>query len=203
LDVLVINEGSNNLVIFLGYENGTFQEQIIYSIDSKFHPYSVALGDFNNDHWLDISIANYANEIVGVMLGNGNAIFTKLTLYPIGLGSRPYAITIGDFNNNTKLDIAVSNDGTNGISILYGFGNGSFVLQTSFATGYDSRPCSLGVGDFNNVTISHIVVTNCEANNIGIITRFCWLFCAKYCKRKKHWLIADEDTQIGLDRLCV
>ncbi len=173
MDVLVINEGSNNLGIFLGSENGTFQEQIIYSIDWKFHPYSVALGDFNNDHWLDISMVNYANETVGVMLGNGNVTFTNQTRHSIGLGSQSYAIAIGDFNNGTKLDIAVGNDATNGISILYGFGNEGFVLQTSFATGYDSRPCSLAVRDFNNDTISHIVVTNCEANNIGIINRFC------------------------------
>lgn len=173
LDVIVINEGSNNIGVLLGHGNGTFLEQIILSTDSNSHPSSIALADFNNDTLLDIAIANQADETIGIMLGNGNLTFLNQTKYSIGLGSLPNTIAIGDFNNDTKLDIAVSTDGTNVISILYGYGKESFILGTSFAISYDSQPCSLAIGDFNNDNVSDIVVTNCEANNIGIISKFC------------------------------
>ncbi len=53
----------------------------------------------------------------------------------------------GDFDNDTQLGIAVSNDGMNNVGILFGSGNGHFM---TFNTGYNSQPQSLTVGDFNN-----------------------------------------------------
>jgi hypothetical protein len=44
----------------------------------------------------------------------------------VTIGSRPNFVVIGDFNKDSKFDIVVSNDGTNGIGILYGYAN--FVL---------------------------------------------------------------------------
>ncbi|CAF4670480.1 unnamed protein product, partial [Rotaria sp. Silwood2] len=40
---------------------------MIYSTDSS--PWSVAVGDFNNDAMLDIVVTNHGNDNVGVFLG--------------------------------------------------------------------------------------------------------------------------------------
>ncbi|CAF1549090.1 unnamed protein product, partial [Rotaria sp. Silwood1] len=41
-----------------------------YATDSS--PWSVAIGDFNNDTILDIVVANLGSDNVGVFLGRGN-----------------------------------------------------------------------------------------------------------------------------------
>ncbi|CAF5025798.1 unnamed protein product, partial [Rotaria sp. Silwood1] len=41
-----------------------------YSTDSS--PWSIAVGDFNNDTILDIVVANLGSDNVGVFLGRGN-----------------------------------------------------------------------------------------------------------------------------------
>jgi hypothetical protein len=41
-----------------------------------------------------------------VLIGNGDGIFQNQTIYPIG--DHPEYVTTGDFNHDTKVDLAVS-----------------------------------------------------------------------------------------------
>jgi hypothetical protein len=75
LDIVVANFGTDNIDIFLGYGNGTFASQILYSNGLGSHPSSVAVGDFNNDTLLDIVVANYGINSISVFLGDGNGHF--------------------------------------------------------------------------------------------------------------------------------
>lgn len=79
-------------------------------------PDSVAVGDFNNDTILDITVINLVNHDVSVFLGHGNCSFGLQTRYPVG--SNPNAVGLGDFSGDGKLDIAVVNSGTNDVRIL-------------------------------------------------------------------------------------
>ena len=53
----------------MGYGNGTFAEQMIYSTGNGSYPYAVASGDFNNDNRLDLVIANEGTDSIGIFLG--------------------------------------------------------------------------------------------------------------------------------------
>ena len=61
-------------------------------------------------------------------------------------------------NNDTRLDIVVANGNDNNVSVLLGYGNGSFHDQMTYSTG--SYPSSVAVGDLNNDTRLDIVVAN-------------------------------------------
>jgi hypothetical protein len=67
---------------------------------------------------LDIAVANSASNTVGVLLGYGNGSFGKQTSYLMGYGSHPYAVAIGDFNNDTWMDMVVANYDEQGVDIL-------------------------------------------------------------------------------------
>ena len=54
-----------------------FQLHFNYSTGFASAPNMVAVGDFNNDHRLDIAVANYGTNNVGIFFGFGKWIFRR------------------------------------------------------------------------------------------------------------------------------
>jgi streptogramin lyase len=75
LDLVVANDGSNNVSILLGNGDGTFRAAVNYGVGSGSAPTSVAVGDFNGDGKLDLAVANELSNNVSILLGNGNGTF--------------------------------------------------------------------------------------------------------------------------------
>ena len=173
LDVVVANNGTDNVMVLFGSGYGTFVSQTTYSTGNGSHPCWVAVGDFNNDSRLDIVVANSGTNNVGIFLSNGTGTFSSQITYSTGLGSQPYSVAVLDFDNDTRLDIAVANYGTNSVGVLLGYGNGSFASQLIFNTGFDSHPFALVVGDVNKDNLTDIVATNNGYGNIDILFKEC------------------------------
>jgi hypothetical protein len=135
----------------------------------------VAVGDFNNDSRLDIVVANSGTNNVGIFLSNGADTFSSQMTYSTGVDSQPYSVAVLDFDNDTRLDIAVANYGSNNVFVLLGNGNGSFTItnQSIYYTGFDSHPFALAVGDVNNDNLTDIIATNDGYGNIDILSKEC------------------------------
>ena len=73
-----------------------------------------------------------------MLLGYGNGSFDNQMTY--STGANPSSAAVGDFNNDTRLDIVVANWDSNTVSVLLGYGNGSFANQMTYSTG--SNPLS-------------------------------------------------------------
>ncbi|CAF3798250.1 unnamed protein product, partial [Rotaria sordida] len=168
LDIVVANHAVNEIAVFLGHDDGAFRNRKSYSTGNGSSPYMVAVGDFNKDHQIDIAVANFGTNSIGVFLRYENRSFEKQILTSIGL-SRPLWIHIADFNNDTLLDIVTANYGTDSISVLLGHGNGSFSNLVMYLTGYDSRPFSVVAGDLNNDNQLDLVIANSGTNNVDIL----------------------------------
>ena len=166
LDVVVGNNQAGNIVVFLANGNEPFGSINSYSIDDDSHPYSVTIDDFNQDGLSDIVVANYGTDSVGILLGGEHGTFGEMKAYSTGYGSAPSSVAIADLNNDTHLDIAVSNSQTDNIAILLGYGNGTFTTAVTYSTGAGSGPNTVAIGDFNDDNISDLVVANLGTNNI-------------------------------------
>ncbi|CAF5068317.1 unnamed protein product, partial [Rotaria sp. Silwood1] len=167
LDIAVANYGTNNVGILFGHGNGSFELPVTYSIGGSI-PYSITVGDFNNDYQLDIAVTNYDTHGISILLGCINGTFASAMIFSTGLGSYPYGIAIGDFNNDKQMDIAVANSGTDNVGVFLGYGNGSFQKQEIYFIDVSSRPSYLAVGDFNNDHQLDIAVSNTGSYNISI-----------------------------------
>ena len=166
------NAGSNNVSVFLGKGDGTFQTAVEYSAASS--PTSVAVGDFNGDGKLDLAAANQVSNNVSILLGRGDGTFQTAAEY--GTATSPTSVAVGDFNGDGRLDLAVANNGssnfrTGSVSILLGNGDGTF--QTHVEYGALSNSSSVIVGDFNGDGKLDLAVANRNAggedlNNLSL-----------------------------------
>jgi hypothetical protein len=167
LDIVVVNSGTNNIGIFVNYGNATFASHETYSTEDRSRPVSVALGDFNNDTYLDIVVASYDNHNVGILLGYGNGIFKDQTTFSTG-SSRPLSLAVGDFNKDSRLEFAVADSITDSIRIFLGSGSKPYRGQTTFFVGNNSHPSAVAVGHFNNDNLLDIAVTNDATHTLDI-----------------------------------
>lgn len=165
LDIAIANYASRNIGIFFGHGNLTFSEQKTYSTGNGASPYMIATNDFNNDAIMDIAIANYDGGNIGILLGYGNGSFAEANTYSTGTKSQPNTIDFGDFNNDSYLDMVVTNRGTNTVGILLGYGNGTFAEQKTMSTGSNTGPRAVAVGDMNDDNILDLIVANEAAHN--------------------------------------
>jgi hypothetical protein len=95
--------------------------------------------------------------------GNFTGAFPR-TDFPVG--HSPTSIAIADFNGDGKLDLAVTNQGDNTVSILLGNGDGTFQSQTTIPTGV--APDAIVTGDFNADGKADLAVANFSDNSISI-----------------------------------
>jgi hypothetical protein len=144
-DIVVIN--GSGATVFLGNGDGTLKPPVNYG-SSNFAT-SVAVGDFNADGKMDLAVSSYGfgpNGIVSIMLGKGDGTFFPPVDYATGVS--PFSIVKGDFNGDSKLDLATANIQFDSISILLGNGDGTFAAPVNYAAG--GFPYELSTGDFNS-----------------------------------------------------
>lgn len=96
---------------------------------------------------------------------NAQVCFSSATNYTST--TTPHSVISVDFNNDTKLDLAVANYGSNNISILLGTGFGTFGTTTNFTVG--TQPISITSSDFNSDGKADLAVANWGSNNVSIL----------------------------------
>ncbi|CAM2704942.1 unnamed protein product [Rotaria socialis] len=127
VDIVTVNYGTHSISVFCGYENGAFSEPDSYSTGYDSFPLAVVSGDFNNDHKIDLAIANYGTNTVWILFGTGIGTFVNQAVLSTNLHSHPYSIAVGHLNDDNMLDIAVANYGNKNVGVFLGHGNGTFL----------------------------------------------------------------------------
>jgi len=139
-DIAVTGGFSLGVQILLGNGDGSFTDGSTYLNGLGIDAEGIAAGDFNGDGHADLAVSDMMNQTVTVLTGNGDGTFTVgtpvSTGMPAGSGAYQRQVVTGDFNGDGHTDVAVviewRADGDPSLSVLFGNGDGTVGLPSTF-----------------------------------------------------------------------
>jgi hypothetical protein len=153
--ILDLAGAGNGAHVMLGNGDGTFQAKVDYM--ASVQAQDLAVGDFNSDGKVDLTVSIYTQETsLALLTGNGDGTFNAPVNFPNTTGSDSPAIAAADYNNDGKLDVVLAHAfacftapcvNSQLISILLGNGNGTFQPVQHIHVGIGMS--EIAVGDFN------------------------------------------------------
>ena len=167
-DIIVINYYDRNIGIFLGYGNGTFDEQKTFFTGGGIYPCYMTLDDLNNDSKQDI-VFSTTGKTIGIMYGYGNGSFREKIKYKAESIETISPVIIKDFNNDGHLDIIYGQIGPYGVGLLVGDGNENFHVQTIFSTTFQGEVTEIIVGDFNTDGYQDIIAADSASGSMNLL----------------------------------
>ena len=201
-DLAVANQGDGTISILKGNGDGTFTlpttcgpipepfpgcitlpSVTVGGTTTAPSPSALAVGDYNDDGNPDIAVTDMANNVVWILLGNGDGTFQTPMSFPTG--SNPVALVAQDFDADGQPDLAIVNQGDGktpgSVTILLGnkvngTQNGTFappgignppVPATPIPVG--TSPSAIVAGTFISGGVPSLAVTNKADNTVSIL----------------------------------
>jgi hypothetical protein len=150
--------------VALGNGDGTFQNPVLYSVEYPSN--EIVAADVNGDGKLDLITGG-----ICVLLGNGDGTFTNGPCTNASSGGLNASMLLDDFNGDGKLDVALlyspGTDGSYGIYVYPGEGDGRFGSPTSYAVSPDFT--AMATGDLNGDGRLDFALSNTATGNAAIL----------------------------------
>lgn len=140
---------ASDLLVVLGKGNGSFEPMAKYA--SGFVS-AITSDHFNADEILDIAVATYSG--VMIYLGAGDGTFGSGAFFDAPDDTRD--MTVGDFDADGAVDLALASWANTDVSIMTGNGDGTFDAAVSYDVAGEAY--SLVVGNFNANTKPDVAV---------------------------------------------
>jgi VCBS repeat protein len=162
--------------ILLGDGEGGFTHAPGSPITVGNIPDGVAIADLNRDRRPDLAVANQFSGNVSILLGNGDGTFTPAPGSPVPVSGAPSWVAAADLNGDRRPDLAVTNQGSDTVSILLGNGDGTFtaapavpVAPNCVRPGAPCGPTPVVAVDLNRDRKLDLVVGNIFSDNVSIL----------------------------------
>lgn len=180
LDFYAISGDSQGDKLWKNNSNGTFTDvtKLAGNITDNYPTEGAGWGDYNNDGYVDLYLANYENWVAQTYLpdilykNNGNGTFKDATketgiIPPFGEDRAGRGVNWSDYNNDGWLDIYVSNYRLQENFLWHNNGNGTFSNVASLlgvagndVNGWYGHTIGSDWGDYNNDGYLDLVTAN-------------------------------------------
>ena len=171
-DIATANLMGSDVSVLIASGNGGYATAVHYATGDS--PTWIVAGDVNGDGHMDLVTADLGGGTVSILLGDGTGALAPAQSYGVGgTFESPYAVALGDANNDGKLDIATANTNISNESISYlaGNGDGTFGEPVMLPIGDGSfySPQSVLLTDVTGDGNADIVTANLGADNLSIL----------------------------------
>ena len=164
-DIVLLSDDGDSVQTFLGGGDGTFPVTVGSPISPFYGAdgYNLVLGQFNADTNLDVVWSSGLTVLFQAGDGTGGFGAWQATAGP---GNYPAHVAVGDFNEDTILDLVVSYEEEPGsVAIHLGNGDGTFDGGTAFAT--SPYPEGIAVAHLNSDTHLDLAVA-CVGGSVSL-----------------------------------
>ena len=183
-DLLVSNETLDRVSVQLATAENQFTTTFEQTRDDELlAPGSVQFADINQDGLVDILVANTGGNNLLVYLGHdspdGSTEFHRMSFFA---GTNPSDFALSDMNADGVLDVAVTNAGSNDVSILFGSTGPdgwrlipgprlelSTIDAESAQTIQGLAPVDIVIEDATEDGLADLLVTNRDSNNAFLL----------------------------------
>lgn len=168
-DVVVSNYNSANVGVLLGNGLGGLGSMQSSNSATGSCPRAMAVNDYNQDGKQDLIVVNECSNNVSVMFGANTGTFINRVEYSIDSAASnvPNAVALGDFNGDTRLDLAVTNLNNKNVGILLGTATGTFTGLSNITV--SATPMGVATGDFNTDGAKDLAVSLFGGNSVAIL----------------------------------
>jgi hypothetical protein len=172
MDFVVANGLTNDLWIYLGKGDGTFQLPRVIPLSKGLSPVAVATTSLRGNGILDLIVAEFDSSSIGVLLGNGDGTFGYEQIYT--LPEPPSSLVVDDFNHDGKPDVAAvmttavtpSSTAVPYIALLLGDGTGKLgapIITSN--SGFSSSAWNIASADVNKDGLPDLLITGPGSEN--------------------------------------
>lgn len=179
-DLIVVNEGSGSLSLFLANPSGAFSEELVIQVGDT--PSSIEIADLNADLFNDIIVTNLVSGYVTLLLNDlqgGFAISSYRTDNSI-LAIRkqfngdqsvestggPVNVAMDDVDRDGNQDMIIVNFGNAAVSFLRGKGSGAF--QDPITHKVSSPPSAARLMDLDGDAIVELILLLPNSNQVAV-----------------------------------
>jgi uncharacterized repeat protein (TIGR01451 family) len=164
-----INDMTKPNILYHNNGNGTFTKittgPVVTDLGSSI---AGVWGDYDNDTYLDLFVANNTNSTNKLYHNNGDGTFTSITNSPIvDKGTYSHAAAWSDYNLDGNLDLIVSDIHPTHFNFMFlGDGNGGFTEdKTSQVALSATSAVGISWGDYDNDGDPDLFIANTKGEN--------------------------------------
>ena len=128
-------------------------------------PWSVAIGDVNEDRKRDLVVTHHDMANLTVLSGNGRGSFTEVAGSPFDFGHNAFPIALADVNHDGKQDVITASG--DGVSTMLGDGRGAFKPGARFPTGRGTW--NFAAADLNGDGKVDVVTCSGDSNTVSVL----------------------------------
>jgi hypothetical protein len=171
-DVATANAFSNDISVRISDGAGGFLPEQRYPVGNA--PTGIASGDFNEDGHPDLITADLGGGEVSIVLNDGTGGFGSAASFSVGgTFQSPYAVAVGDANNDGHLDVATANTNISneGISLLLGDGTGGLgeAVLLPVGSGTNHSPQGVAFTDVTGDGNADIITANLISSDLSLL----------------------------------
>jgi tetratricopeptide (TPR) repeat protein len=216
LDFYAISGDSQGDKLWKNNGNGTFTDvtKEAGNVTDNYPTEGAGWGDYNNDGYVDLYLANYENWEAQTFLpdilykNNGNGTFKDATkeagiIPPFGEDRAGRGVNWADYDNDGWLDIYVSNYRLQENFLWHNNGNGSFTNYASLlgvagndVNGWYGHTIGSDWGDYNNDGYLDLITANLAHPRYIEFSNRTMLY--KNTGPKENWEFSDVRLQTGI-----